>query len=530
MKILRRGLAYPAVLVAIFLFVHAGLATLPLYDDEVWTIAHAEAILKDPIKPRVILWGESSTLSDWGKRPVWEYTYAALIYVFGQSLLLMRISKMAVGLAVILLIYEIAKKVYDRNVAFLAALLIVLNPFFIRESWFNGGYDLQMSMLYLAGLFLAIRKRYELAGLALGLAVLTKETALLFLPPLLFFVFLSEKKPLSKFLRSREFLQIAGIPLALVSVYYLFDYLRYGFFFGGAESTKIQLLAFKPLLLNSLNLLGSLTMHISLVFAFLFFVSVFRPKRIALAVVPLLSIAFLALYPIVSGMFENFKSFLPLTPDMALTSILFVASFAYVAATRRKPFEIFIVLGIIVPILPFVFTKHQFARYYLPVFYLAAILLGKELITLFYGVGKKWRHLLLLLLFFSFAYEFSHANAYNLFYQEEHKMSGALSTYLLDARPDILIVDSVQHLSGLYDRPVKIVYQPVDAAENTTGEFYRVTTGYSAGPANCKTIFEYGYATQARLLNDPLAAISQKSLLSELGLRQKSTVFHCAKA
>ncbi len=120
------------------------------------------------------------------KPPVFLYTLAFFFKVFGPTETAARLPNMIASLASIVILYQIALELFDRRVATLSALFLTFSPFDIQFAP-TAFTDPLMVALALGACLLALKSRYLLAGIVMGLAVMTKPPALLFLPLLLLF-------------------------------------------------------------------------------------------------------------------------------------------------------------------------------------------------------------------------------------------------------------------------------------------------------------------------------------------------------
>lgn len=119
------------------------------------------------------------------KPPVFLYTLAAFFALFGPTETAARMPNLVASLASIVMVYWLAATLYDRRVGMLSALLMAFSPLHILFSP-TAFTDPLMVCFALAACLLAAKARFWSAGLLLGLAAMTRPTALIFLPLVLF--------------------------------------------------------------------------------------------------------------------------------------------------------------------------------------------------------------------------------------------------------------------------------------------------------------------------------------------------------
>ncbi len=119
------------------------------------------------------------------KPPVFMYTLALFFKLFGPSEVAARLPNVIASVAGILILYELARELFGRPAAALSALFLALSPFDIQYAP-TAFTDPLMVTLCLASCLLAARGRYWQAGLAIGLAAMTKPPAVFFVPLVLF--------------------------------------------------------------------------------------------------------------------------------------------------------------------------------------------------------------------------------------------------------------------------------------------------------------------------------------------------------
>lgn len=147
--------------------------------------------------------------------PLYPYFLAVIYRVFGHSYLAAYLMQLLLGVGLLLLIYDAARRLFDRRAAVAAALIAALyKPFIFYESQI----EKTVLAVFLVGLFIWMLVRSLgsgrllwplFSGIALGLAVLTRGNMLLFAPLLPVAVYLAAKRS-----RPGRRLVAAGLSLA----------------------------------------------------------------------------------------------------------------------------------------------------------------------------------------------------------------------------------------------------------------------------------------------------------------------------
>jgi 4-amino-4-deoxy-L-arabinose transferase-like glycosyltransferase len=115
------------------------------------------------------------------KPPLPFYLMAASMGLFGDTEFAARLPTLFASILTIALTYKLARLLYNRGAASLAALSLALSPLAILFA-ITLFTDTLLSMFLMASLVLAQRQRWSLAGLAFGLAFASKQAALFLLP------------------------------------------------------------------------------------------------------------------------------------------------------------------------------------------------------------------------------------------------------------------------------------------------------------------------------------------------------------
>jgi len=148
-------------------------ANEPLHHDEALYGSWAQLIVsgRDPL-----------LLTAWvDKPPLALYAWAAALRLFGVSERALRLPGVIVSLATIICVYELARRLYDARTALLASLLLALAPFAILFAP-TAFTDPWLTLWLVAAVWAAAARRSFWAGVALGLAVASKQQGVLGAP------------------------------------------------------------------------------------------------------------------------------------------------------------------------------------------------------------------------------------------------------------------------------------------------------------------------------------------------------------
>jgi 4-amino-4-deoxy-L-arabinose transferase-like glycosyltransferase len=111
--------------------------------------------------------------------PLYVYFVALVTALGGPTALIVRSTTLLFGLLTILLVFRIGLELRGLGSAFVGAMLLAVNPFFVMFSWFVR-MEVPMCFFLVLAVYLMIHERWLLAGLAIATAVMLKEIALAF--------------------------------------------------------------------------------------------------------------------------------------------------------------------------------------------------------------------------------------------------------------------------------------------------------------------------------------------------------------
>jgi len=154
---------------------------------------------------------------------------------FGISIWLFRLVPIIFGLLTIFFAYLIAKKVYNEKAALFSAGIMALSFYHILASTQIGDEGAILAFLYTFGFYSYLTYEdgkklfYWLTGIAAGLALLAKDSSLMFLGILTLYIFTKEKKMFSFENFKKTFLKMLPITMVaflLFSIYIILAYLN----------------------------------------------------------------------------------------------------------------------------------------------------------------------------------------------------------------------------------------------------------------------------------------------------------------
>lgn len=152
-----------------------------------------------------------------GRPAAYVYGSIPFIAIFGTSVLGVRALSILSGLGIIILLYCISKKIFNKKIALFSALMVAVSPWDINLS--RGGFEAHLALfLGLLGVYFFIQAKnksiyYIFSGLAFGLTLHTyptyKLTMLLFLPLMLWFKGGLKQNKLTFFIGASLFILLA---------------------------------------------------------------------------------------------------------------------------------------------------------------------------------------------------------------------------------------------------------------------------------------------------------------------------------
>jgi 4-amino-4-deoxy-L-arabinose transferase-like glycosyltransferase len=120
--------------------------------------------------------------------PLYVYFVALLTAIGGPTVLIIRSATLLFGLMTVILVFLIGLEVRGLGSALVGSLLVALNPFFVTYAWFVR-MEVPLCFCLVLALYLLVKERFLVAGLAIAAGVMLKEVALAFWLVAVVFVF-----------------------------------------------------------------------------------------------------------------------------------------------------------------------------------------------------------------------------------------------------------------------------------------------------------------------------------------------------
>ena len=111
--------------------------------------------------------------------PLYVYVVALLTAIGEPTVLIIRTTTLVFGVLTVLMVFRVGLVVRGLGSALVGSMLVALNPFFVTYAWFIR-MEVPLCFFLVLALYLMIKERWLLAGLAIATAVMLKEIALAF--------------------------------------------------------------------------------------------------------------------------------------------------------------------------------------------------------------------------------------------------------------------------------------------------------------------------------------------------------------
>ena len=154
------------------------------------------------------------------KLPVYIYLTSISEFFLGLNTLAVRLPSILAGIGIVIFTYLLTKKLFNKKVALIAALLVAIEPWSLFLS--RGAFEANLALFFIvSGVYFFISgikktKLLPISAVLLGLSVWTYNSARVFVPLLLLaLVILYKKKLLKKWKKEKKNIVLGGI-LALI--------------------------------------------------------------------------------------------------------------------------------------------------------------------------------------------------------------------------------------------------------------------------------------------------------------------------
>jgi 4-amino-4-deoxy-L-arabinose transferase-like glycosyltransferase len=243
----------------IWLIATAFNITKAVHIDDTAFLEIARHITRDPLHPFSgwINWYDTTLpISSLLHPPLVPYLYALVMAIFGESEIVLHLVISLFTLFSVFFFYLLARY-FVPKIAYILTAIFILGPTFLPAQ--NLMTDIPLLTFILAFFWAIItpvknqkyRIRYFLAGLFIGLASLTKYASFILLPILILHIFLT---------RRWRYLWVVLIPIFIIILWSLFNYLEYGrFHILDAKNNYFNLTEVKDRLLVFIIALGAMT-------------------------------------------------------------------------------------------------------------------------------------------------------------------------------------------------------------------------------------------------------------------------------
>ena len=163
---------------------------------------------------------------------VWFYLTDLFYNIFGKNLFGLRFMSILFGSLSMIIVYLIGKELFSKRVALIASFILAFSPYHIRMTLAE--MDTSMMFFVLLSMYFLIKALkeqknpfYYLSFLFLGIGIMIKQIALLFLPAFLLFVLYYKLKNKELNLKFKHLIYFALIIFITVIPILTFNYLLY---------------------------------------------------------------------------------------------------------------------------------------------------------------------------------------------------------------------------------------------------------------------------------------------------------------
>jgi len=201
-----------AIFIAGFLLRIIAAINLGVAADDMHFTVHAINFLQSG---KLVVYDQSASL--------WYYLTDIFYGIFGMTQLGSRFAPVLFGSLSIFIIFFLTKEFFGEKSALIAAVLLAFSPFHIKNTLAEMDVTVMFFAFFSIFMFMkAIRlkqlKLFIISGILLGLGILTKVYALLFIPVLIVYFFFVNKKQTNKYL-SKDNLKPLIVFLAVIFIF-----------------------------------------------------------------------------------------------------------------------------------------------------------------------------------------------------------------------------------------------------------------------------------------------------------------------
>lgn len=181
--------------------------------------------------PHAIGFIESGKLQIMDEDAVWFWLMNLTMKIFGVNAFGMRFLSIFLGSLTILVIYLLGKEVFNEKVGLFASFILAFSPFQLVET--TGGMDISMVFFAMFAIYLQVMffktnktKFFIFSWISLGVAIMTKQIAVLFIPAFVLFS-LYHNKIYNRDYKIKQILIAALIIFLIVIPVLTFNYLLF---------------------------------------------------------------------------------------------------------------------------------------------------------------------------------------------------------------------------------------------------------------------------------------------------------------
>jgi 4-amino-4-deoxy-L-arabinose transferase-like glycosyltransferase len=171
------------VAIGLFFFLKLADCYLPYFWDELGVYSRAALFMYD--HKVSLLPADLPVELSRGHPLLFAFIYGTWFKVFGTSVLFVHLFSLLISILLVVTTYLFGKKYFSEQTGLIAAILLLIQPVFIAQSTLVLP-EVMLALFCLLSIYYYLNHQYIVSGLLGGLAILTKETAIVM--PLAFFL------------------------------------------------------------------------------------------------------------------------------------------------------------------------------------------------------------------------------------------------------------------------------------------------------------------------------------------------------